>query len=205
MRDRSRSQCLSEPDAFKTSGENEFFLAPTAEVPLTNYHRDEILDGATLPLRYTAYTACFRAEAGTYGKDTRGMIRQHQFDKVEVKAKFVDPATSYDELEGLRADAEEVLRRLGLHYRVSLLYFAHRGSRQRVGQDLRSGGLAARPERLSRDQFVLELRGLAGTPGADPVSSGRGRKAAARTHLEWLRPGDRPDPGGDYSSSARKG
>jgi seryl-tRNA synthetase len=109
-----------EDDAFKTAGEHELFLAPTAEVPVTNLHRDEILDGARLPIRYCAYTPCFRAEAGSYGKDTRGLIRQHQFDKVEI-VKFVAPETSEAELEGLRADAEEVLRRLGLHYRVVTL------------------------------------------------------------------------------------
>jgi seryl-tRNA synthetase len=109
-----------EDDAFRTTGEDPFYLAPTAEVPLTNLHRDEILGADRLPIRYTAYTPCFRAEAGAYGKDTRGMIRQHQFDKVEV-VKLVRPETSYDELETLRADAEEILRRLGLHYRVSLL------------------------------------------------------------------------------------
>jgi seryl-tRNA synthetase len=106
-----------EADAFKTMGENELFLAPTAEVPLTNLHREEILEPGRLPIRYVAYTACFRAEAGSYGKDTRGLIRQHQFDKVEI-VKFVEPESSYQELEGLRRDAEEVLRRLGLHYRV---------------------------------------------------------------------------------------
>jgi seryl-tRNA synthetase len=109
-----------EDDAFKTMGESEFFLAPTAEVPVTNLHREEILEAAELPIKYTAYSACFRAEAGTYGKDTRGIIRQHQFDKVEI-VKFVRPETSYAELEALRDDAEEILRRLGLHYRVSLL------------------------------------------------------------------------------------
>jgi seryl-tRNA synthetase len=114
-----------EDDAFKTVAPAEapdqaFFLAPTAEVPVTNLHRDEILDAAQLPIKYTAYTPCFRAEAGTYGKDTRGMIRQHQFDKVEV-VKFVAPETSYDELEALTDDAQEILRRLGLHHRVSLL------------------------------------------------------------------------------------
>jgi seryl-tRNA synthetase len=112
-----------EEEAFKTVAarpEDEFFLAPTAEVPVTNLHRDEILDGADLPVKYTAYTPCFRAEAGAAGKDTRGMIRQHQFDKVEI-VKFVRPDTSYQELEGLRADAEEILRRLGLHYRVVAL------------------------------------------------------------------------------------
>jgi seryl-tRNA synthetase len=114
-----------EDDAFKTVGAPEapddiFFLAPTAEVPVTNLHRDEILDGAELPIKYTAYTACFRAEAGAYGKDTRGMIRQHQFDKVEL-VKFTRPEDSYAELEALREDAEEILRRLGLHYRVVTL------------------------------------------------------------------------------------
>jgi seryl-tRNA synthetase len=114
-----------EDDAFKTNrgsgkAEDELFLAPTAEVPVTNLHRDEILDGAELPIKYTAYSACFRAEAGAYGKDTRGMIRQHQFDKVEV-VKFVRPETSYAELDALCDDAQEILRRLGLHYRVSLL------------------------------------------------------------------------------------
>jgi seryl-tRNA synthetase len=114
-----------EDDAFKTVAppdkpDGEFFLAPTAEVPVTNLHRDEILDFAQLPIKYTAYTPCFRAEAGTYGKDTRGMIRQHQFDKVEV-VKFVAPETSHAELESLTDDAQEILRRLGLHHRVSLL------------------------------------------------------------------------------------
>ncbi len=107
-----------EADAFKTEGADPYFLAPTAEVPLTNLHRDEILD--KLPIHYAAYTACFRAEAGAAGRHTRGRIRQHQFDKIEL-VKFARPETSYDELERLRDDAEEILRRLGLHYRVSLL------------------------------------------------------------------------------------
>ncbi len=97
--------------------DDDLFLVPTAEVPLTNLHRDEILEAAQLPLRYTAYTPCFRREAGSYGKDTRGLVRVHQFDKVEL-VKFVKPETSYDELEQLVADAEEILKRLGLHYRV---------------------------------------------------------------------------------------
>jgi len=115
-----------EEDAFRTAGDDPYYLSPTAEVALTNLHAGEILDGALLPIRYTAYTACFRAEAGSYGKDTRGMIRQHQFDKVEL-VKLTTPEQSYAELEGLRADAEEVLRRLGLHYRVALLCTADLG------------------------------------------------------------------------------
>lgn len=95
----------------------EYFLIPTAEVPVTNIHQDEIIDEGRLPLYYTAYTPCFRKEAGAYGKDTRGIIRQHQFNKVEL-VKFAAPEDSYGELETLLHDAEEVLQRLNLHYRV---------------------------------------------------------------------------------------
>ena len=98
----------------------ELYLIPTAEVPVTNIHRQEILEEERLPIRYTAYTPCFRREAGSYGKDTRGLIRQHQFNKVEL-VKFVRPEDSYDELEKLTGDAEDILRRLGLPYRVIAL------------------------------------------------------------------------------------
>ncbi len=104
----------------------EFYLIPTAEVPVTNIHRDEILKEADLPLYYTAYTPCFRREAGSYGKDTRGLIRQHQFNKVEM-VKFVKPEDSYDELERLTGNAEEILRKLGLPYRVVALCTADLG------------------------------------------------------------------------------
>jgi seryl-tRNA synthetase len=109
-----------EQDLFKIAGEWDLFLIPTAEVPLTNLHRGEILDGRELPRRYTAYTPCFRSEAGSYGADVRGLIRQHQFDKVEL-VKFTAPEQSYDELEALVANAEEVLKRLALPYRTVLL------------------------------------------------------------------------------------
>jgi len=109
-----------EADLFKIAGEWDLYLIPTAEVPLTNLHRTEILDGRELPLRYTAYTPCFRSEAGSYGQDVRGLIRQHQFDKVEL-VKFATPEQSYDELESLTANAEEVLKRLELPYRTILL------------------------------------------------------------------------------------
>lgn len=108
-----------EDDAFRLANE-DYFLIPTAEVPVTNMHRDEILEGARLPLKYCAYSACFRAEAGSAGRDTRGLIRQHQFNKVEL-VKFVDPETSYEELEKLTNDAERVLQLLGLPYRVVCL------------------------------------------------------------------------------------
>ena len=109
-----------EQDLFKIAGEWDLYLIPTAEVPLTNLHRGDILDGRTLPLLYTAYTPCFRSEAGSYGADVRGLIRQHQFDKVEL-VKFSHPDRSYAELEGLTHNAEEVLKRLGLPYRTMLL------------------------------------------------------------------------------------
>jgi len=109
-----------EQDLFKIAGDWDLFLVPTAEVPLTNLHRGEILDGRSLPLRYTAYTPCFRSEAGSYGQDVRGLIRQHQFDKVEL-VKITAPEESYAELESLTANAEEVLKRLDLPFRTVAL------------------------------------------------------------------------------------
>ena len=109
-----------EADLFKIAGDWDLYLVPTAEVPLTNMHRGEILDARSLPIRYTAYTPCFRSEAGSYGADVRGLIRQHQFDKVELMA-FARPDDSYDELERLTGNAEEVLKRLELPYRTVLL------------------------------------------------------------------------------------
>ena len=109
-----------EGDLFKIAGDWDLYLVPTAEVPLTNLHRGEILDGRELPVRYTAYTPCFRSEAGSYGQDVRGLIRQHQFDKVEL-VKLTLPEHSYEELEKLTTDAEEVLKRLELPYRTVLL------------------------------------------------------------------------------------
>ncbi len=110
-----------EADLFKTqAGERTLYMIPTAEVPVTNLHRGELLDYAALPIQYVAYTPCFRSEAGSYGKDVRGLIRQHQFHKVEL-VKLVRPEQSMDALEGMVSDAEEVLKRLGLAYRVMLL------------------------------------------------------------------------------------
>jgi seryl-tRNA synthetase len=109
-----------EADLFKIGGDWDLYLVPTAEVPLTNMHRGEIIDGRSLPIRYTAYTPCFRSEAGSYGADVRGLIRQHQFDKVELMV-FSAPEDSYNELERLTGNAEEVLKRLALPYRTMLL------------------------------------------------------------------------------------
>ncbi len=105
-----------EEDMFKLEG-LDYFLIPTAEVPVTNIHADEIVDGDQLPIKYCAYTPCFRSEAGSAGRDTRGLVRQHQFNKVEL-VKFVKPEDSYNELELLTHDAEMILQKLGLPYRV---------------------------------------------------------------------------------------
>jgi seryl-tRNA synthetase len=110
-----------EADLFRIAGDWDLYMVPTAEVPLTNMHRGEILDARVLPIRYTAYTPCFRSEAGSYGADVRGLIRQHQFDKVELMV-FSAPDASYDELERLTGNAEEVLKRLGLPYRTMMLF-----------------------------------------------------------------------------------
>ncbi len=112
-------------DLFKLEN-SDYYLIPTAEVPVTNIHMNEVLEEDDLPRYYAAYTPCFRSEAGSYGKDTRGLIRQHQFNKVEM-VKLVHPATSYDELESLLANAETILQELGLHYRVVSLCTADLG------------------------------------------------------------------------------
>lgn len=115
-----------EADLFKLTDERELYLVPTAEVPVTNYHREEILDASQLPLKWVAYTPCFRSEAGSYGRDTRGLIRQHQFEKVEL-VKYALPENSYDALESLTRDAEVILQKLGLHYRTVVLSTADLG------------------------------------------------------------------------------
>src|SRR6266542_2316190 len=106
-----------EEDLFKLTDERGLYLIPTGEVPVTNYYGEEILDASDLPLKFAAYSPCFRSEAGSYGRDTRGIYRQHQFEKVEL-VKLSLPEHSYDELESLTRDAESVLQKLGLHYRV---------------------------------------------------------------------------------------
>jgi len=165
-------------------GEKDLWLIPTAEVPVTNLYRDEILDAAKLPVCLTAYTPCFRSEAGSYGKDVRGIIRQHQFQKVEL-VKFSRPETSYDELEKLTANAETVLQKLGLHYRVVTLCTADIGFASAKtydievwlpGQNLfreisscsnfesfqaRRANIRYRPEGKSKTEFVHTLNGSA--------------------------------------------
>ena len=168
-------------DAFKV--ENlDLWLIPTAEVPVTNYHREEIVEGSALPLRYVGYSPCFRSEAGSAGKDTRGYIRQHQFEKVEL-VKLVTPATSMAELEALTADAEAILRRLGLRYRVLAMCSGDMGFAQYKKFDIeawapgvgrwlevsscsvfndfqaRRAGLRFRPEPGAAPQFLHTLNG----------------------------------------------
>jgi len=123
-----------EEDAFKVA-DTDYFLIPTAEVPVTNMYREQILDIDMLPIKHTAYSACFRAEAGSAGRDTRGLIRQHQFNKVEL-VKFTTPETSYEELEKLTRDAEEVLQLLGLPYRVVMLCTGDLGFSSAMTYDL---------------------------------------------------------------------
>jgi seryl-tRNA synthetase len=124
-----------EEDLFKLTTERPLYLIPTAEVPVTNLHRDETLDAGTLTRSYTAYTPCFRSEAGSYGKDTRGLIRQHQFEKVEL-VKFTMPDESWNELEQLTRDAEELLQRLNLHYRVVTLSTGDMGANSAKTYDI---------------------------------------------------------------------
>src|ERR1039457_6493701 len=163
-------------------GEKDLWLIPTAEVPITNLYRDEVLDAAKLPICLTAYTPCFRSEAGSYGKDVRGIIRQHQFQKVEL-VKFSRPETSYEELEKLTRNAETVLQRLGLHYRVVTLCTSDMGPSSAKTYDLevwlpgqqlfreisscsnfeafqaRRANIRYRPEGKGKTEFVHTLNG----------------------------------------------
>jgi seryl-tRNA synthetase len=163
-------------------GDKDLWLIPTAEVPVTNLYRDEVLDGARLPISLTAYTPCFRSEAGSYGKDVRGIIRQHQFQKVEL-VKFARPENSYDEHEKLTRDAEQILQKLGLHYRVVALCTADMGPAaaktydievwlpgQRLFREIsscsnfeayqaRRASIRYRPEGKNKPEFVHTLNG----------------------------------------------
>jgi len=132
---RGTGQIPDKEDMMYTVPRDEFFLIPTAEVPVTNFHRDEILTEEALPVKYAAYTPCWRREAGSYGKDVRGLNRLHQFDKVEL-VKIVHPDESYDELEALRQDAEDLLQALDLPYRVLLMCTADMGFTQAKKYDL---------------------------------------------------------------------
>ena len=171
-----------EQDLFRIAGDWDLFLIPTAEVPLTNLHRTEILDGRALPIKYTAYTPCFRSEAGSYGADVRGLIRQHQFDKVEL-VKFTTPEQSHEELESLTRNAETVLERLELPYRTMLLCTGDMGFASAKTYDIevwlpsqqtyreisscsnteafqaRRAGIKYRPQGTGKAEFVHTLNG----------------------------------------------
>ncbi len=172
-------------DSFRVPhGEKDLWLIPTAEVPVTNLYRDEVLDATKLPISLTAYTPCFRSEAGSYGKDVRGIIRQHQFQKVEL-VKFTRPENSYDEHEKLTHDAEEVLQKLGLHYRVVALCTGDMGAASAKTYDIevwlpgqqlfreisscsnfesyqaRRANIRFRPEGKTKTEFVHTLNGSA--------------------------------------------
>jgi seryl-tRNA synthetase len=172
-------------DSFRVPiGERDLWLIPTAEVPVTNLYRDEVLDAARLPICLTAYTPCFRSEAGSYGKDVRGIIRQHQFQKVEL-VKFAHPENSYEELEKLTRNAETVLQKLGIHYRVVTLSTGDMGASSAKTYDIevwlpgqglfreisscsnfeafqaRRANIRFRPEGKNKTEFVHTLNGSA--------------------------------------------
>ena len=178
-----------EEDLFRVAG-TDYFLVPTAEVPVTNIVRDEILAAETLPLKMTAYTPCFRAEAGSYGKDTRGMIRQHQFNKVEM-VKICRPEESAQELEKLTDDAEEILRRLDLPYRVVTLCTGDLGFSSAKTYDIEVWVPVAGT--VPGDLLLQHLHRLPGAPREDPLP-GRGvGEDAAGPHPERVGAGGRPD------------
>jgi seryl-tRNA synthetase len=185
-----------EDDLFKTmTGGTPLYLVPTAEVALTNIHRDETLDVAALPLHYTAFTPCFREEAGAAGRDTRGMIRVHQFDKVEL-VKFAGPEDSMAAREhGGRRGRDPRASRAALP-RHRPVYGRHGLQR---GEDLRPRGLAAELRRLQGDLVLLELRGLPGASRVDPLPrSGRLQGDSPRSHAERVGTGGRPDGRRDH-------
>ncbi len=165
--------------------DNDHWLIPTAEVPVTNLYRDEILDESRLPVCFTAYTPCFRAEAGAAGKDTRGIIRQHQFQKVEL-VKFARPDQSDAEHERLTRDAEEILEALKLPYRRMLLCTADTGFSFR--KDLRSRSLAPGTAALSRNLFLLQLRSLSGPPRQHPLQTVHQGQERVCAHPQRQRP-----------------
>ncbi len=172
----------------------DLYLSPTAEVQITNYRANEIFDAGELPKQYTAYTPCFRSEAGSYGKDTRGLIRQHQFDKVEL-VHFAPADQGEALLEKLVGHAEEVLRRLGLAHRVIELCTADLGFSSQKTYDIEVWLPAQDAYREILE--LLVVRRLPGSPGQDPLPDRGRRQAAARPHAERLGPRGRPDAGGD--------
>ncbi len=172
-------------DLFKLE-DTDYWLIPTAEVPVTNFYRDEVLEPESLPVKLCAWTACFRSEAGSYGKDTRGIIRQHQFQKVEL-VKFALPERSYDELESLTGDAEVILQRLGLPYRVVALCTADLGFSSAKTYDLEvwlpsSGGYKEISSCSNFEAFQARRANLRFRRGAEPHGTGRGKGKTELLH-----------------------
>ena len=184
----------------------DLYLIPTAEVMLTNLHRDEILDASQLPLWYTAFTPCFREEAGSAGRDTRGIIRVHQFDKVEM-VKFAKPEDSMNQLESMVAEAEAVLQALGLPYHVVTLCTGDIGRHRLLRhQVLRHRGLAAQLQRLQGDLLLLQLLGLPGPPRQHPLQGPGGVQGhALRAHPQRLRPRRGPHDGRHHGELPERG
>jgi seryl-tRNA synthetase len=179
-------------DLFKLEGW-DYYLAPTAEVPVTNIHRQEILREEDLPLYYTAYTPCFRSEAGSYGKDVRGLIRQHQFDKVEM-VKFTTPETSYAELELLLENAEQVLQELNLPYRVVVLCTGDMGFAAAKTYDIE---VWLPGQELYREiSSCSNFTDLPGQAGGNPLQAPGGQGHRTGAHPKRLRPGRGPHHGG---------
>ncbi len=194
---RGTGQIPDKEDQMYVVTRDELYLVPTAEVPVTNLHRDEIFEADALPVRYAAYTPCFRREAGAAGKDTRGILRVHQFDKVEM-VLFEKPDASNEALEWMTGRAEDLLQRLGL-----VLPGAPDGDPRhglRAGQEVRPGGLGAGRGALAGGLLLLELPRLPGPPHGHPLPAGPRREAGARPHAQRLGPGPGPrrrrDPGG---------
>ena len=179
---------------------HDFWLIPTAEVPVTNIYRDETLDADALPIRLCAYTPCFRSEAGSYGRDVRGIIRQHQFQKVEL-VKFARPEQSYEELEKLTADAEDILRRLGLPFRTVVLCTGDMGFSSAKTYDIEVWlpGQNAYKEISSCSNFEAFQARRAG------IRLRSGKKSGIRPHAERQRTGGGPDVGGDRGELPAEG
>ena len=181
-----------EADLFKLQG-TDYYLIPTAEVPVTNLYRDETLDLDALPIKLCAYTPCFRSEAGSYGRDVRGIIRQHQFQKVEL-VKFARPESSYDELEALTRDAEDILQRLGLPYRTVVLCTGDMGASSAKTYDIEVWlpGQNAYKEISSCSNFEAYQARRASIRAKSGQRQGR-----IRPHAERQRAGGRPHVGRD--------
>ncbi len=191
-----------EGDLFKIAGEWDLYLVPTAEVPLTNLHRGEILDGRELPIRYTAYTPCFRSEAGSYGQDVRGLIRQHQFDKVEL-VKFTRARAVVRRARS--ADGERRGSAQAPRAAVPDDAVVHGRHGLRVGEDLRHRSVAPEPEDVSRDLVLQQHRSLPGAAREHQVPRRRDRESGTGPHLEWIRPRRRPNAHRDSRELSAEG